>query len=195
MAGAIALVVLAAVGLAAYLTGTSRPVETPRSSPQRSPGPSTSTGTSPASQGAGLTSPPGSPRRGGDGFAWSFILPDDPDLERLLMLGSEIWIAGEGDSMRGVFAGPLDAEGGQISLAAAADRLRAELAMIPGGTGVSDPKQVRLPAGEALTVHLQVGALSFTGFAIVHGGKAYRLMVVGYPDAVVQAVAASLAFN
>lgn len=156
--------------------------------PDRSPGiePSGSA----AAPGASTT-----PRRGGEGFAWTYDLPDDPDLQRQVILGFEIWTAGQDDAMRGVFAGALDLGSEPATLSLAAEKLRGELGMIPGSPGATAPEPVRLTVGDALQVRLQLGTTSFVGYAVVVDGVAYRLIVVGYPDDIVQAVAMSLRFD
>jgi len=147
---------------------------------------------------SGTTGAPGSmaaPRRGGEGFAWSYDLPDDPDLQRQVIMDFEIWTAGQDDTMRGVFAGALDLGSEPASLPAAAEKLRAELGMIPGASVATAPEPVRLPAGDALRVRLQLEKTSFVGYAVVANGVAYRLIVTGYPDHVAEAVAMSLRFD
>jgi hypothetical protein len=110
-------------------------------------------------------------------------------------MGFEIWTAGQGDTMRGVFMGALDLGSEPASLERAAEKLRGELGMIPGATSATAPEPVRLPAGDALRVRLQVGTTPFVGYAMVVRGVGYRLIVTGYPDAVVEAVARSLRFD
>jgi hypothetical protein len=147
---------------------------------------------------SGTTGAPDStavPRRGGEGFAWSYDLPDDPDLQRQVILGFEIWTAGQDDTMRGVFAGALDLGSEPVSLPVAAEKLRAELGMIPGAPAATAPEPVVLTAGDALQMRLQLGKVSFVGYAVVADGIAYRLIVAGYPDDVAQAVAMSLRFE
>jgi len=135
------------------------------------------------------------PRRGGEGFAWSYDLPADPDLQRQVILGFEIWTAGQDDTLRGVFAGALDLGSEPVSVSVAAEKLRAELGMIPGAPIASAPEPVRLTAGDALRVRLQLGKTSFVGYALVSNGVAYRLIVAGFPDDVAEAVAMSLRFD
>jgi len=144
---------------------------------------------------AGAPGASAAPRRGGEGFAWSYDLPADPDLQRQVILGFEIWTAGQDDTLRGVFAGALDLGSETVSVSVAAEKLRAELGMIPGAAAATAPEPVRLPAGDALRVRLQVGTTSFVGYAVVANGVAYRLVVSGYPDDVAEAVAMSLRFD
>lgn len=131
----------------------------------------------------------------GDAFPWSYDLPADPALERSVILGSEMWIAGTGETLRGVSMGEIDLGSEAVTLPAAGQRLRGELGMIPGGNGTSEPEPVRLAVGDALGVRVEVGATAFFGYAMVVDGVAYRLVVVGYPEAEALAVAMSLRFD
>lgn len=147
------------------------------------------------SESAGAPGASVAPRRGGEGFAWTYDLPVDPDLQRQVILGFEIWTAGQDDTLRGVFAGALDLGSEPASLSVAAEKLRAELGMIPGAPVPSAPEPVRLTAGDALRVRLQLDRTSFVGYALVADGVAYRLIVAGFPDDVAEAVAMSLRFD
>jgi hypothetical protein len=190
---------ITAAGVAAFLVGQIATPGTPgvTGSPSAARTPATVASGSAGVPGSSSPEPGGSAsqRLGGEGFAWSYVLPEDPDLARQVLLGFEIWTAGQGDALRGVFMGALDLGSDPVVLPIVAERLRGELGMIPGSEPASSPEPVRLAAGDALRVRAQVGATTFVGYALVADGIAYRLVVAGYPDEVTEAVAMSLRFE
>ncbi len=179
---------LAGRGITGSITGVSTtPSARPAAAASSAPG---TTGRASASTSASAAaSAPGRFK----GAGWSITLPADPALRHSSFGTAELWLAGDGTALRGVFAGPLDLAGAAPTLDVATERLRAELASIPGGTGVSQAEAATLPAGPARWVTATVGTSRFVAWSIVAGGAAWRVMVVGYPDETAAGVAASFA--
>lgn len=61
------------------------------------------------------------------GTTWTLTLPADPDLRRSEMGGGELWLAGQGDRLRGLYIGQRDLGEG-VTLESAAAQLRLSLA-------------------------------------------------------------------
>lgn len=121
-------------------------------------------------------------------------LPDDPELTQMSVGGSDMWVAGSGDGMRGVFIGTIDLEPGEVPVDAAV-RLGDELSAIPGAADAGSPEPVELASGPAARVVVEVGTSRFVGYVVVVDGEGWRIVVVNYPEAVGRAVAGSFAVS
>lgn len=197
----VALIVAGGVGAFILSQGGTGPAQ-PGSTPTVTPQAGTAT---PGSPSAGTATSSAQPERTPEptvtpgaatplaGLAYHVELPDDPDLTRLSIGGSDIWIAGSGDELRGVFIGTIDFDGVAPTIDEAATRLSEELSAIPGASEARPPETLEVSAGPAARVVLDVGTSRFVGYVLLIDGDAWRLVIVNYPDEVGLAVANSFA--